>query len=391
MIRSLVWLTFVLAVSPAAIGQQTTDVPGILKSEGITARLVRHGCGPWLYHVAGRLTASSGRADFVPESDSAGFRIVKGRAVARPKSDAPWSRVRGDPALLFPELLGRADFESRFVAIDGAFKPRRSADQTLPVRVEIKRGKTGRPLRVKLHFANGGLEVREYSDWMKSDPTDIGAVETVGEVAWPVEQEWGSRLERSLLAVEAALGELSDLSGEFVREKQTFLLSRPVTASGRFLFVPGRLLWIDEKPRASEVLITRKGLEIHDPTNRRLERFNFGDHVLGRYVFLGFGDPLAEGLRAMDPVVFKQGEDELYLELIPVRGELKKRVKRISFRFDRKSGMLRQLSYSDPTGDSVTTRFVSAKKNTGIDPKNVAIHPAPGTKIVENSGGMPWR
>jgi len=69
----------------------------------------------------------------------------------------------------------------------------------------------------------------------------------------------------------------------------------------------------------------------------RLVRHGCGErlyHTLGRYVFPGFGDSLAEGLRGP---------------------------------------------------------FTTIEKNTGVDPETVSIRPTAGTKIVESKGGMPWR
>lgn len=394
-----VLIFLLLVLPPAATGQEGKPAPAIIDSEGISARLVRHGCGARLYHTAARITVSSRRAELVPEEKGIHARAYWSatgdcRIVARRSENASWARLVAGSNLIFPELTDSLLFSSRFVAVagqPGVFTPKQEADREILERISVKRDGDGRPKRVRLWWADGDLETREYSEWAVAVPREIEPVEASRLITWPPEVVWGSELESALESVEMRLGKLEDLSGTFVREKRTLLLNRPARASGRFLFVPGRLLWIDEEPRPSEVLITRDGMEIHDPGNQRLERFSFGDHTLGRYVFLGFGDSLAEGLRGLDPVVFQRTATELMLQFAPVSGELTKHVKRISFTFDRRTGKLQQLGYSDPSGDSVTTTFTTIEQNTGLDPKTVSIRPPAGTKIVESKGGMPWR
>ncbi len=392
----MVFLALAVA-SPAATGQQDAGAFGILDRTGVSARLVRHGSGSRLYHTGGRLTISSRRAEFVPERAGIhlrmAFRRDGGCRTVASRTAGSWTLVAESANLPFPELLALPDFDRRFKesAKPGTYTPRSSEDRKLLDRITVTRDRAGRPERVMLWWAGGDLEVREYSNWAEMAPVIIDVPLPERSVVWPPEKVWGSHLENALETLDQQLGKLEDLSGTFIREKRTLLLNRPVRATGRFVFVPGRLLWIDEQPRKVEVLITRGGMEIHDPGNRRLERFSFGGHALGRYVFLGFGDSLAEGLRGLDPVVFERTGDELRLELVPVRGELGKHVKRISFRFDIRTGMIRQLGYSDPAGDSVTTTFTTIEKNTGMDPEAVSIRPAAGTKIVESRGGMPWR
>ena len=49
------------------------------------------------------------------------------------------------------------------------------------------------------------------------------------------------------------------------------------------------------------------------------------------------------------------------------------------------------MAYIDPTGDSVTNRFKGMEKNRGLKPAEVAINPAPGTRILKTRAGGPWR
>ena len=362
--------------------------------EGLGATVVRSGSGPRLYLVKQRVRVGGGGrfmlVDGPPLATCDGKRLL-----ARRSEKEPWSPVSVDPWLLFPELLGEEWFKARYrPAKDGGFEPVREEERKLVERVSIARGAEGRPKRVTVHFAGGGCERREYGEWRPISFPILPAGEVAAEaegVAWPPEVAWGSALETRLEELAKKLGKLEDLSGRYVREKRTLLLAHPSIAKGRFLFVPGRLIWIDEEPRESRVLLTREKMEIYDPGSKRLERFLFGKSEIGKYVFLGFGDSLAEGLRRMHPVAFEDGAGRVELTLRPVGGPLARHVKRLSLVLDPERGLLTEMGYEDPTGDSVVTRFTDVRRNTGVKAEDVAIRPAEGTKIVTNEGELPWR
>jgi outer membrane lipoprotein-sorting protein len=385
--KTVAMVLLLLSAGPAPAQDKPARLPA-----GARAALHRHGCGNRLHEGHYEVRVAKDRIEIRGEEGRPSFLIVGERVLARRPGSEEWTPVSAPADLLFPELRGP---ETRYVASGDAsagLVPREEADRKLVVSVKIRRQGTF-PRSVVLSFPGSGREVREYSGWKEEPPpAPAGPEASKGKpVAWPPEDEWGSRLEEALAKVQLKLGKLTDLSGRFTREKHTILLARPSVARGRFLFVPGRLLWIDEEPRESQVLITRERMEIHDPANKRLERFLFGDSGLGKYVFLGFGESLAEGLRTLDPVAFDGEGETLRLTLEPVATALAERLTRLVLVLDAKEGYLREMSYEDPTGDSVVTRLSDLEKNTGIDPGKVDIRPAEGTQIVTNEGGGPWR
>jgi hypothetical protein len=342
--------------------------------------VTRYGSGSRLYHGRYRGFAGEGFADLIglPGEGEAG-------------------RTRVGPVSLFPEFQDpekarevfavAARKRARGGAVDWRLEPASEADRARVTRVDLRTGADGTVRRVRIVYANGDRETRRY------EAAQVPAGEpgrAMGE--WPPERAAGSPLEARLTALRRAAGEIRDVRGRFVREKRTILLAKPSTVTGTFRYVDGRLLWIDEAPRRSMVLVTRESMSIYDPENRRLERFSFSGSEMAEYVFLGFGDPLAEGLRSLDPVEFESAGGRVRLVLDPPPGHaLARHVHRLTLEFDGETGLLALLAYEDPDGDSVTTRLSDVRRNTGLTPDDVRIDPAEGTRVIEHEGEMPWR
>ena len=320
--------------------------------------------------------------------------------MVRQSTTAAWSGVKPIPGILFPELLDKKTLEMHYIpppaADDPAPKgvrlvPATDAGRELVKHVRLETDSAGRPVEVEIVFSSGSREFRSYSGWKKGASEGNSPAEGAGELSWPPESKWGSDVETVLSQLSAKVRKYKSITGKYVREKRTQLLLKPVVAKGEFRFVPGRLLWMDEEPRPSRVLITRKKMEVYDPGSKRLERFNFGDSRIGDYVFVGFGDSAAVAFRSFRPLAFSRTEDLVTLRCRPVAGALMGHIDTMTLRIDAKSGLMKELSYVDPSGDSVSTKVSGLRTDRDLDESDVALNPAKGTRVIENSGEMPWR
>jgi hypothetical protein len=391
-VRAALLLLLLLLLAPALPARAAGDpLASYEPPRNLAAHVERRGFGGTLYLSGGDARFSGGGEALISGS---GIELRIGPDSAAAKGDAGWSAISGWEPLLFPEILTAGELRHRFTATaeDGEIRlaPRSPEDRRIVTRVALRPGDEGRPAEVTVVTPDRGTETRIYSDWKTEDHAVVPPARTKGSVAWPPEATWGSKLSRTLAGLRAKAGEVSDLSGSFTREKRTRLLVRPAVARGTFRFVPGRLLWKDEEPRDVRVLITKDAMEVYDVGAARLERFPFGDSRVGDYVFLGFGDSLVKGLNRIEPVAFEVEKDRVRLEFRP-RGPLEKQVRDLTLVLDRNSGLLRALSYTDASGDSVTTRLTEVRKNTGLTAADVALGVAPGVRVVDNQPAGPWR
>jgi len=404
MTRSLIGLAVLCLVLPVAAAEgdgPEKRLAGLGSVAGLTAKVVRAGCGQRLYFGEYELTPVGDGFRFEGTAASPWIHASPGSLRARDPKGKDWSRVDAPAGLFFPELFGPAPLTGRFEVDEELAKkerkpgdyltPRSEEDRKLVRYVRLVVGAKGRPVEVTVVFANGDREFRTYSSWSPGTGTTPVESTSSSKVPWPPEKEWGSAVEATLDGLSAKVGKFKSITGNYRREKRTQLLLRPAVAKGRFRFVPGRLLWIDEEPRPSQVLITRTKMEIYDPKNKRLERFTFGSSKLGEYVFIGFGDSASVAFRSFRPLAFSKTAEEVSLTCEPVAGPLRGRIRTLRLRIDRGTGLMREITYRDPSGDSVTTRISGVRTDGKIDAGDVVLKTAAGTRIIDNKGELPWR
>ncbi|MEN8151861.1 MAG: outer membrane lipoprotein carrier protein LolA [Planctomycetota bacterium] len=366
----------------------------------LTADVVRAGCGKRLFFSRLGLRVSGSTYTFVEPGNGMQIRVSWDNVTARRGPKHPWSRVSGFPSALFPEFLPDEVLNRVFDPPPPDTKkpergfllvPRLKTVRRVLESVRMEFDSDGRPKEVEFRYVDGGREFRTYSGWEKSRSDPVPVPNASETVAWPPEAGWGSKIETVLDSLSAKVKKVESITGSYVREKRTVLLLKPFVAKGKFRFVPGRLLWMDEEPRESLVLITRKKMEVYDPENKRLERFLFGDSRMGDYVFVGFGDSASVAFRSFRPLEFARKDGVVTLRCRPVTGALLGHIDTLTLRIDSKTGLMKELSYVDPSGDSVSTKVSDVRTDRDLDEDDVALKPAKGTRIIENSGEMPWR
>jgi len=399
--RRLIGLAALIALLPVASAAEEKPLAGLSTVTGHSATVLRAGCGGRLYLGEYALTGSDEGFLLTGAGDAPWIRVTPESLLVRKAKGGDWHPVDAPPALLFPELFGPRRLAERFAVNEDLPKkerepgtyltPRSEKDRKLVSYVRLQVDRDGRPTEVAVVFANGNREYRTWSDWTAGTDEFADAAGSTTRISWPPEKAWGSSVETTLDGLSEKVGAFKSLTGNYRREKHTRLLRKPSVTEGKFRFVPGRLLWIDEKPRASQVLITRKKMEVYDPVNRRLERFSFGDSRLGEYVFIGFGDSASAAFRTFRPLSFSRKEGLVVLTCRPVTGPLRGHIRSLTLGIDVKTGLMRKLAYRDPSGDSVTTRITEIRTDRSLDEDDVVLKPAAGTRVIENKGQLPWR
>jgi hypothetical protein len=97
-------------------------------------------------------------------------------------------------------------------------------------------------------------------------------------------------------AAEGPEGPAAPLHGRFTQAKTVAGLNRPLSSEGSFALLPGRgLVWRTERPLASTVLLTPKGVFVLDPKLGASRRLHAGSEAMEIMGELLSGDAAALG------------------------------------------------------------------------------------------------
>ncbi len=180
------------------------------------------------------------------------------------------------------------------------------------------------------------------------------------------------KLWKEMLEINARGTQLADLRAEFVQEKFTPLLKKPLVSSGKILIKGSATLWITEKPEPTVLRIDAKEVRLLYPAQKVLEIYKT-DEKLGSLAASPF--PRLEILKqhfsfekipvqelSKDAVESKH----ISFRMKPLHDELRKHIDQVSVLIERASGLVLKAQTIDADGDRLVLSFVNIRVNTGL-------------------------
>ncbi len=178
---------------------------------------------------------------------------------------------------------------------------------------------------------------------------------------------------------------VNDLTTDFVEEKYTALLKKPLVSKGRIFVKGSKTRWHTTSPRESTLFTDESRVAIYYPSRATMEVYPV-DHRL-RALMLSPVPRVATLQRHFDiKLVAKQSPKSLNLHLTPRDDSLREFIAELNVTVGTDVGLVRRIEMIDPEGDRTVITFENTQTNVGLSDKDVACHVPPETKIVHPLG-----
>jgi outer membrane lipoprotein-sorting protein len=180
------------------------------------------------------------------------------------------------------------------------------------------------------------------------------------------------KLWKEMLAINARGTKLVDLRAEFIQEKFTPLLKKPLVSTGKILIKGSATLWITEKPEPTVLRIDAKEIRLLYPAQKVLEIYKT-DEKMESLAASPF--PRLEILKQhfsfeKIPVqeLSKEADESKHIafRMKPLHDELRKHIDRVSVLIERATGLVLKAQTIDADGDRLVLSFVNVRANPGL-------------------------
>ncbi len=185
----------------------------------------------------------------------------------------------------------------------------------------------------------------------------------------------------TLQAVDAKASKIKDLRADFIQEKHTLLLKKPLVSKGTLVQIGPRLLMETTHPKPSTVAMDAKQVQMYYPQDRIVEI----------YPMAGAAGRLA-GWPMMRPVQMAQQFDmaevpvddpKLWsLRMTPRQKKMAQRLKQIDLVLDPQRGLLQRVTIHDADGDRTVMSLHNIQTNQNLKPASVTLKLPKDVKIV---------
>lgn len=199
-----------------------------------------------------------------------------------------------------------------------------------------------------------------------------------------------------MTAIDARAAHLTTLSADFVQQKYTALLRKPLMSRGQLRVAGSTMRWDTQQPQPSVLLITEKQVRVYYPAQKTIEEYSIDQRMaelaaspLPRLAVLkqrfSFQEMAVKTLDpAADPAKF------LALALDPIGDDLRLHIRQVRVLLDVSAGYVVRAELIDPDGDRTFIAFSNIV--SGAAPGDLDLNVPPGVRIVhplEGLGGQP--
>jgi len=214
-----------------------------------------------------------------------------------------------------------------------------------------------------------------------------GGILSAQEETTPNEAADNNALLAELNELRKRLHHMVDLQADFIQEKHTVLLRRPIVSNGRVRMAGELMRWDTLKPAPSSLLISPGQIKLYYPQQNLLEIYPV-DQQLVRLASSPV--PRMEVMRehfTLSRIVigqwseFTDSEGYLAVAMKPLDEKLGEHVELIRLLIDRRTGYLKVMELLDADGERTVTRFLEVQINTGQNAEQLALNPPEGVRI----------
>ena len=187
---------------------------------------------------------------------------------------------------------------------------------------------------------------------------------------------------------------IRDLTTDFVEEKFTPLLKKPLVSKGRVYIKGERTRWQTITPRESTLFTDASQVAIYFPARATMELYPIDQRLRALLVS---PVPRVATLRRHFDIEITEADtpEQLHLRLTPKDDALREFVEELRVTVNVRLGLATRIDMTDPEGDRTVLTFENVRTNVGLADKDVERRVPPDTTIVRPleadalSGGRP--
>jgi outer membrane lipoprotein-sorting protein len=198
--------------------------------------------------------------------------------------------------------------------------------------------------------------------------------------------DFAQRLE----AIDRLAAQHQAITADFVQEKQSPLLRKPLVSRGTVRAKGGLALWKTTDPEPSEMSVGAQTLRIYYPKQKTIEEYSMQQQL---------GMLAASPLPRLDTIrqsfsttrADGSGGDIVIVRLEPRDVELRKYVDHVRVTLDALRGVVTEFELIDPDGEQTIIRFSNIRTDGDLSDEALKINAPVGTKVVRPLEGAPSR
>ncbi|MGN6626403.1 MAG: LolA family protein [Tepidisphaeraceae bacterium] len=198
--------------------------------------------------------------------------------------------------------------------------------------------------------------------------------------------------EQRLQAINAKTAHVADLTADFVQEKQSPLLKKPIVSRGHLLAKGGRSLWQTAAPQPQTMASDPQTLRLYFPDRNVIEvypvRSQWG--MLAASPLPRLDDLEKTFTLAPDSAAGLADEntpkDSIAIRMTPRNDQIKQYVDHVRVLLDADRGLVLAFEMTDPDGEVTRLRFSDIRVDTGVPDSAVELHAPADVKVVKPLG-----
>lgn len=197
------------------------------------------------------------------------------------------------------------------------------------------------------------------------------------------------KLWKRMLEVDARGAGVGDLTADFVQEKHTALLKRPLVSKGTIKIKGSAALWTTTEPEPTVMRIDDKEVKLLYPKQKVMEVFATGDKM-GSLAASPF--PRLSVIRqhftfeqmAAKELMGDRADEakQLALRMRPVDETLKKHIDEVDVVLDVGTGLVLRAQTIDGDGDRIVLTFSNMRTNVGLTDADLELAVPPGVTVT---------
>jgi outer membrane lipoprotein-sorting protein len=197
------------------------------------------------------------------------------------------------------------------------------------------------------------------------------------------------KLWKRMLEVDARGANVRDLTADFLQEKHTPLLKKPLVSSGTIKIKGSAALWTTTQPEPPVLRIDDKEVKLLYPKQKVLEVFATGDQMgtLAASPFPRLSVIKKHFTFEQIPAKELMGDSadetkQLALRMRPVDDSLKKHLVEVAVVLDVSTGLVLRAQTIDGDGDRIVLTFSNMKTNTGLTDADLELTVPAGVTVT---------
>ncbi len=173
-----------------------------------------------------------------------------------------------------------------------------------------------------------------------------------------------------------------DLTADYVEEKFSVMLTKPLVSTGRVFVKGDRTRWHTMSPHDSTLFTNQSEIAIYFPERKVMEVYAVDRRLRSLVVSpVPNLDTIREQF-SIEIIEQDRSKSILNLRLTPLGKSLSDYIEEVRVTVDMTVGLAKRVEMIDPTGDRTVVTFTNIRTNVGLTDSDVARHVPVATTII---------